>query len=178
MPDPIMSNTVNGPFMFVHEITGTYLLTDNYNDNIGQSIQTWNLDPVNTVKGQLGHLWYIEPVSSASDTCLIKSFENGRTLAAGIHAKDHPRLQEPKGTDKEQWIIRKVHGSEQVAHDADCYALIPKIYPDYALGLRHNVVSNDVYVLPTSMWGGPPSLSQYWKPVLQREQQKASGDIA
>jgi hypothetical protein len=34
-----------GPFMFVHEVTGTYLETDNYNDNIGEAVQTWNEDP-------------------------------------------------------------------------------------------------------------------------------------
>jgi hypothetical protein len=29
-----------GPFMFVHEVTGTYLEADNYNDNIGEAVQS------------------------------------------------------------------------------------------------------------------------------------------
>jgi hypothetical protein len=35
----------DGPYMFVHQVTGTYLETDGYNDNAGQAVQTWNLDP-------------------------------------------------------------------------------------------------------------------------------------
>jgi hypothetical protein len=45
-----------GPFMFIHEVTGTYLETDNYNDNINEAVQTWNLDPPMSTKGFLGIL--------------------------------------------------------------------------------------------------------------------------
>ena len=168
MPDPIMGSGINGPFMFIHEVTGTYLETDNYNDNVGQAVQTWNLDPVTTNKGQLGHLWYIESTDEA-EVCLIKSYENSRCLTAGSSAKDYPRLQEPDGSRKQEWIVRRVHGSDHYSQDADSYVLISREYPSHALGLLNNVDSNDVYVVPTSMWGGAASISQYWKPVLQSE---------
>ncbi|MCD7442498.1 hypothetical protein K4B79_30305 [Streptomyces lincolnensis] len=173
MPDIFASGGAGSPVMFVHEITGTYLETDNYNDNVGEAVQTWNHDPVMTQKGWLGHLWHIEPTGE-SEVCLLQSYENGRCLTAGATAKDYPRLQQPDGSRKQQWIVRKVHGSEQHAHDADCYALIPRQYPDYALGPQSNYVSNNVYVVPTPMWGGPPSLSQYWKAVLKGEGQQTT----
>jgi hypothetical protein len=52
--------------MFVHEVTGTYLETDNWNDNIGEAVQTWNEDPLKTAKGYLGHLWYMEATSNGA----------------------------------------------------------------------------------------------------------------
>jgi hypothetical protein len=157
-----------GPFMFVHEVTGTYLESDNYNDNVDQAVQTWNLDPVMTTKGWLGHLWYVEPADD--DTYLIRSFENNRCLAAGVNEKDFPRLKNPAGaSDLQRWYIRRVHGSDASPVDADSYAIIPKAYPGYALSTQSNIVSNNVYVVPTSMWEGPPSISQYWKLVPQRD---------
>ncbi|WAL97169.1 hypothetical protein [Streptomyces sp. Je 1-369] len=99
---------------------------------------------------------------------------------AGATAKDYPRLREPDGSLHQEWIIRRVHGSGQVAHDADSYALLPRVHPEYALGPQNNYVSNNVYVVPTSMWGGPPSISQYWKPVFRGEKRDlpTNGGIA
>ncbi|TYB57448.1 RICIN domain-containing protein [Nonomuraea sp. PA05] len=158
---------IQGPFMLVHEVTGTYLQTDNYNDDLEQAVQTWNLDPVMTIKGLLGHLWYIEPAGDG--TYVIKSFENNRCLAAGVNEKDNPRLKNPdSANERQKWFIRRVHGSDAVPNDADSYAIIPKVYPGYALSTQSNVLSNNVYVVPTSMWEGPPSISQYWKLVPHR----------
>ncbi|GAB3138037.1 hypothetical protein GCM10027290_04910 [Micromonospora sonneratiae] len=176
MPDIILSKSINGPFMLIHEVTGTYLEMDNYHDGVGQGIQTWNLDPTLTSKGYLGHLWYLEPVSE--DTCLIKSYENSRCLTAGVNAKAVPVLQNPDGSDKQKWVIRRVHGSDGLTDDADSYAILPKSYPGYALSVQNNLVANNVYVSPTSTWGGPPSISQYWKAVLQREVAQAGAGTA
>jgi hypothetical protein len=159
MPD-IRTDSINGPFMFIHEVTGTYVETDNYNDNVNEAIQTWNLNPLSTTKGQLGHLWYVEPNSDGS--YLIKSYENNRCLTASATAAgDFPRLQEKDGGIRQQWIFRRVH--DDIDSYADSYAIMPSAYPGYALAPLGNNPLNNVYVVPTPMWDAPPSLSQYWK---------------
>ncbi|GGO52915.1 hypothetical protein [Streptomyces lasiicapitis] len=174
MPDINLDKAVSGPYMFVHEVTGTYLETDNYGDAVEICVQTWNLDPTQKDKGWLGHLWYVESTSTPG-IARIKSYENGRCLTAGSDAKDYPRLKEPNDSRLQEWIIRRVHGSDTVAHDADSYALIPRAYDTHALAIRSNYVGNDAYVVPMSMWGGPPSLSQYWKAVHQGDVKAGGG---
>lgn len=165
MPE-ISAEEINGPFMFIHEITGTYLETDNYNDNVGQGVQTWNLDPLMTNKGLLGHLWYVEP---AADSYLIKSYENGRCLAASpARAGSLPVLENPDNGIRQKWDFVRVH--DDVSSYADSYAIVSQAYPDYALAPLGNSALNNVYVVPTRRWGAPPSLSQYWKVILPPEQ--------
>ncbi len=150
-----------GPFMFVHEVTGTYLETDNYNDNLDQAVQTWNLDPLKTDKGYLGHLWYVEATSNGG--YLIKSYENGRYLSASAAgASDYPRLKDhAEGDPKQRWNLR--HGL--YGDKSDDYAIIPELYPGYALSLQGNSGDNDRYVVPVRMWGDTPSLAHFWKRV-------------
>lgn len=150
-----------GPFMFVHEVTGTYLETDNYNDNIGEAVQTWNEDPLRKEKGALGHLWYLEATSNGA--YLITSYENGRCLtASAAKASDYPRLQQPAKDDpKQRWKLR--HGL--YGDKSDDYAIIPELYPGYALSLQGNSGDNNVYVVPVRMWGDTPALAHFWKRV-------------
>ncbi|MEV5594568.1 hypothetical protein [Streptomyces sp. NPDC052496] len=158
MPD-ISAQGINGPFMLIHEVTGTYLETDNYHDALGQGIQTWNLDPLLTNKGQLGHLWYIEPVGDG--THLIKSYENSHCLAASAaRAGGLPVLETPDKGVRQKWEFRKV--LDFPGHE-DSYAIVSKAYEDYALGLLGHAAQNNVYVVPTRMYDAPPSLSQTWK---------------
>lgn len=42
--------------------------------------------------------------------------------------------------------------------------VLPSVHP------LDNSALNNVYVVPTRMWGAPPSLSQYWKVILPPEQ--------
>ncbi|MFF4569032.1 RICIN domain-containing protein [Streptomyces sp. NPDC001410] len=98
----ITPKKTGGPFMFIHEVTGTYIETDNYNDNVNEAIQTWNLSPLMTAKGYPGHLWYLKPFDGGA--YLIKTFENGRCLtASATSATDFPRLQEKDGGIRQQW---------------------------------------------------------------------------
>lgn len=160
MPD-ITAQSTNGPFMLIHEVTGTYMETDNYHDGLGQGIQTWNLDPLMTNKGQLGHLWYIEPIG---DSYLIKSFENGRCLAASAaRAGALPVLETPDKGIRQKWSFRLVH--DDISSYEDTYAIISMAYPDYALAPLGNGALNNVYIVPTRMYDAPPSLSQYWKVI-------------
>ncbi|MFI0975592.1 RICIN domain-containing protein [Streptomyces sp. NPDC021093] len=178
MPSIFVNSTSTGPYMFIHEVTGTYLETDNYNDDIGQAVQIWNLDPVQKDKGLLGHLWHIE-AASESGYFLIKSHENGHSLTAGSSASDYPRLQKADNSEKQQWKLLRVHGSDSIGQDADSYALIPRAYPGHALAPQGQRQFNDVYVVPTSMWGTAPSFSQYWKVVRKSEKtESAAGGTA
>jgi hypothetical protein len=92
--------------MFVHEVTGTYLETDN--DNIDEAVQTWNVDSLQTAKGWLGHLWSLEATSNGA--YLIMSYENDRYLtASAAKASDFTRLQDyAKDDPKQRWNLR--HG--------------------------------------------------------------------
>jgi hypothetical protein len=146
----------DGPYMLVHQVTGTYLETDNYNDNVGEAVQTWNLDPLQTTKGFLGHKWLLH--KNPDESFLIKSFENQRCLtASATSASDYPRLQDSDdGNARQHWLF------ERVSDDPDTYAIIPKLYPGYALGIQSNVVGNDAYVVPTRTWG-KPTFFHYWR---------------
>jgi len=140
-------------YLFVHEVTGTYLETDNYNDNIGEAVQTWNLDPLPTSTGTLGHKW---TVAASGDTFTIASFEHGRCLtASATSAADFPRLQTCDGGSRQNWIFRRYGAT-------DDYVIIPSSYQDYALGIRGHTPTNDQYVVPTRMYAAP-TWSQYWR---------------
>jgi hypothetical protein len=161
----ITPRKTGGPFMFIHEVTGTYIETDNYNDNVNEAIQTWNLSPPMTAKGYLGHLWYLEPFDGGA--YLIKTFENERCLtASATSATDFPRLQEKDGGIRQQWDLRLVH--DDINSYEDTYAIIPRAYPGHALAPLGNSALNNVYVVPTPMWDAPPSVSQYWKVIDKR----------
>jgi Ricin-type beta-trefoil lectin domain-like len=147
--------------MFIHEVTGTYLETDNYNDNANEAVQTWNFDPPKTDKGYLGHLWYVEEISH--DAYVIKSYENGRCLtASAASAGDYPRLQNyAKNDPKQRWNLRRgLYGDT-----SDDYAIIPELYPNYALAIQGDYPRNNAYVVPVRMWGDIPSLTHFWKRV-------------
>ncbi|MEV8632896.1 hypothetical protein AB0395_14685 [Streptosporangium sp. NPDC051023] len=149
--------------MLVHQVTGTYLETDNYNDNPNEAVQTWNGDPLQTAKGLLGHLWYLEPTQILGNTYLIKSYENKRCLTAGVTAQDYPRLQAPDGSSKQVWyLLRPVVG-------ADHFAIVPQIYPNYALAPQGSNELNNVYVVPVRQWGDTLSLAQLWRAVTPPE---------
>ncbi|WP_344929065.1 hypothetical protein [Streptosporangium carneum] len=145
--------------MLVHQGTGTYLETDNYNDNVNEAVQTWNGDPLQTAKGYLGHLWYLEPIQLIGNTYLIKSYENKRCLTAGTTAQDYPRLQVPDGTPRQVWqLLRPSVG-------ADEFAIVPQVYSNYALAPQGSNELNNVYVVPIRQWGGSLSRAQLWKAV-------------
>ncbi|MBB4914616.1 hypothetical protein [Streptosporangium saharense] len=149
--------------MLIHQVTGTYLETDNYHDNVNEAVQTWNGDPLQTAKGLLGHLWYLEPVHVLGNTYLIKSYDNKRSLTAGATAQDYPRLQVPDGSPKQVWqLLRPAAGSEQ-------FTIVPQVYPDYALAPQGSNELNNVYVVPVRQWGGVPSLAHLWRAVTPPE---------
>jgi hypothetical protein len=52
-------------------------------------------------------------------------------------------------------------GRDTFGRETD-FAILPKAYPGYAMGLNGHGQLNDVFVLPQRMWGGIPTLSQAW----------------
>jgi hypothetical protein len=87
---------------------------------------------------------------------LITSFGNGRYLSTSTaKASDFTRLQDyAKDDPKQRWNLR--HGL--YGDTSDDYAIIPELYPGYALSLLGNSALNNVYVVPVRMWGDSPSL--------------------
>ena len=151
---------IDGPYMLVHEVTGTYLETDGYNDNVNEAVQTWNLDPPQTTPGLRGHKWYL--TAGSPGMYHIESFDNRRCLtASAAGASDYPRLQNCDDDARQDWIIRRVFPDQSI------YTISPRSHPGYALGIQGNHQLNDRYVVPTPTWGGNPSYSQHWQLVLK-----------
>jgi hypothetical protein len=141
--------TLEKSSMFIHEVTGTYLQVRGYVDNIGVDIRTWNQDP--PIRG-------FEWVISATDDhyCLLKSSENKRCVTIGGSASDNPRVQACTNTFIQQWHFVAIKGRP------DTFAIIPRNFPDHALGIQNNVSGNGISIVPTRMWGAP-NIFQYWR---------------
>jgi hypothetical protein len=106
-------------------------------------------------KGFLGHKWLLH--KNPDESFLIKSFENQRCLtASATNASDYPRLQNCDGNPTQDWLFQRA------SDDPDTYAIIPKLYPGYALGIQYNVLSNNAYVVPIPTWGRP-TFFHYWR---------------
>lgn len=148
------------PVMLVHEVTGTYLEVDDYNDNIGAAVKVWNLDPPRDTPGQRGHIWTL--TGKPDGYYLIKTIDNGRCLAAsGTSAGDYPRLRNCDGSYFQDWGFRPAGGNN------NDYVVAPRIYPNHALAIRNNDQVNDRFVVPTRVWGYP-TLSEFWQVTQAR----------
>ncbi|MDL4818540.1 RICIN domain-containing protein [Actinomadura opuntiae] len=144
----------DGVKIAVHEVTGTYLFMDNWYDYLNDDVQTWNEDPLPT-GDKAGHRWYFAP--EGGDIYRIESGVHRYCLTAGTTAGAHPVLQERSKSvaPRQRWHLRSVLGSSD-------FAIIPQLYPDYALGIEGNYQANNQYVKPIRMWAGEPTLSQAW----------------
>jgi len=150
-----MTDLLAVPSMLIHEVTGTYLEMDNYVDNVGEAVQIWNLDPPKDAENLQGHKWLV--VAKEDGYYLIKSFDHKRCLAASaVSAGDYPRIQECDGSEFQDWLFVGVE------NHPGTYAIIPRRYPEYALGIQNNIDANDRYVVPTRMWG-KPTLFHCWR---------------
>lgn len=137
------------PSMFIHEVTGTYLVTDGYSENINIPVQVYNSEsPLG------GHKWSV--YATDDNFCLIKSSQHGRCLTVGAHHTDYPRLQRPENTFPQQWRF------DPISVRPNTFAIIPRNYPDHALGIQGNNDLNDTFVVLTRMWG-KPNMFQWWR---------------
>jgi len=157
---------VSGTWMFIHQVTGTYLQAYGYNPLVNYHVHTWHQDPPNTTAGNQGHLWVL--VKQTDETYLIQTYEKdvpnkenlylqapdkpGHTVAA------HVELQRRSETELQSWVLVPVSG------DPDTYAIQPKAYPEYALGLLENHCRSGtgIHVIAQRTWG-KPTFHHYWR---------------
>ncbi|MFB8790825.1 MAG: hypothetical protein U7123_18720 [Potamolinea sp.] len=162
---PVRPEDVSGTWMLIHQVTGTYLLTDNYVSRVGEAVQNWNEDPLKTTAGYQGYLWVL--VKQTDGTYLIRSWQKSSLnqelyLQASANTNKnmsdaYPRLQLRNTTSEFQsWVLVPVSG------DPDTYAIQPKSFPDHALGLLSNHSTNNVYVVGNRTWGRP-TFHHYWR---------------
>ncbi|SEF66941.1 hypothetical protein SAMN04489712_101766 [Thermomonospora echinospora] len=146
-----------GVKMIVHDVTGGYMFTDNYNDNVGEAIQIWNEDALRTDPSVAGHRWYI--VADEGGTYRIESGHRRRALTASTTPNDHPRLRERSTSLQvlQRWHIIPSQGI------GSSYLIVPAMFPDYALGPHFGIQTGDVYIKPTRMWLGEPAIGHIWQ---------------
>jgi hypothetical protein len=153
---------VSGTWMLIHQVTGTYLQAIGYNPDVNDYVHTWNLDPPNTKAGYQGHLWAL--VKQTDGTyhiqCFEKDFAYKEQLYLQAPAKPgndgYPRLQRRSQTELQTWVLVPVSG------DPDTYAIQPKSFPEYALGLHTNNCQNSISVVANRTWG-KPTFHHYWR---------------
>ncbi|MFN6518336.1 MAG: hypothetical protein RMY29_028145 [Nostoc sp. CreGUA01] len=153
---------VSGNWMLIHQVTGTYFQAIGYNPDVNDYIHTWNQDPPNTNAGYQGHLWVL--VKQTDGTYQIQSFEKDFTFKERLFlqapakpgADGYPRLQRGSQSDLQSWVLVPVSG------DPDTYAIQPKSFPEYALGLYTNNCQNAISVVAHRTWG-KPTFHQYWR---------------
>jgi hypothetical protein len=158
MPRP---DDVSGNWMLIHQVTNTYLIMHGYAAAINIGVHIWNEDPPRTTVGQQGHLWVL--VKQGDKTYRIRTFEKNAAQeelyleapnkpgAAGL-----PTLKRLSETELQYWEL------VPVSSDPDTYAIQPKSFPEYALGLADNFCKNYVNVVAHRTWG-KPTLHNYWR---------------
>ncbi|WP_244141974.1 hypothetical protein [aff. Roholtiella sp. LEGE 12411] len=153
---------VSGTWMLIHQVTGTYFQAIGYNPDVNDYIHTWSLDPPNTNAGYQGHLWNL--VKQTDGTYLIQSFEKDFTYKEQLYLQapakpgddGYPRLQRKSASDLQTWVLVPVSG------DPDTYAIQPKSFPEYALGLVGHNCQNSIGVVAHRTWG-KPTFHHYWR---------------
>lgn len=153
---------VSGTWMLIHQVTGTYFQAIGYNPDVNDYVHSWNQDPPNTTAGYQGHLWQL--VKQTDGTYLIRSFEKDFLYKEQLYlqapakpgADGYPRLQRRSQTELQTWVLVPVSG------DPDTYAIQPKSFPEYALGLYTNNCQNAISVVAHRTWG-KPTFHQYWR---------------
>ncbi|MEC4816013.1 MAG: hypothetical protein SAK29_22490 [Scytonema sp. PMC 1069.18] len=159
MPRP---DDVSGTWMLIHHVTGGYLQAIGYNPDVNDYVHIWNLDPPNPNAGYKGHLWVL--VKQTDETYLIQTFDKDFTFKEYLYlqapakpgADGYPRLQRRAQTDLQSWVL------VPVSSDPDTYALQPKSFPEYTLGLFNNNCVNGVSVIAHRAWG-KPTFHHYWR---------------
>ena len=155
--------------------------TDNYTCTVNEAVQTWNEDPPNNNQGMQGHLWDL--VKQDDGTYLISSTQENPSLkeklflqASANTPKEfnaaYPRLQrrDNSNRDLQSWVLLPIYSeiSDYANHPRifpgyfDTFAIQPKLFPDYALGIQNNGATNHTYVIANRTYGAP-TFSHYWR---------------
>ncbi|MGH3913831.1 MAG: hypothetical protein ACRDTC_10545 [Pseudonocardiaceae bacterium] len=158
----------SGTWMMVHQIMGIYLITDDQRATVNYDIQVWDADP--PPPGTLGHLWvftnqadgtYLIATAMENPTLKRELYLEAATNTVGSGGVGQPRTKDrrpsnDKDIDLQSWNLIPVSG------DPDTYAISPKRFPDYALGIRYANLVRDERVTTIRTWGRP-TFHQYWR---------------
>jgi len=163
MPRP---DDVSGTWMLIHQVSGAYLVADNYVSVVNNRVQLWYLNPPVTTAGSKGHLWVA--IKQTDGTYLIQTSEKQSGGPAPLYlqaptnpvADGCPKLQQRnKSSSLQSWVL------VPVSSDPDTYAIQAKDFPDYALG-TFNYTSyaggDGPYVTINRTWG-KPTFHHYWR---------------
>lgn len=151
--------------MLIHLVTGTYLETDNYACALNEAVQTWHEDPPRNNAGQQGHLWELIPETDG--IYRIRSSQKNLTYGEKMYLEAsaktptewnvaYPRLQRRSDSDLQLWRLTPIE------KESDTYAIQPKIFGDYALGIQDNHCTTHKYVIANRTWGRP-TFHHYWR---------------
>ncbi len=159
MPRP---DDVSGNWMLIHQVTGIYLIVEGYNPLVTRAVHVWQQDPPIITAGNKGHLWVL--VKQTDGTYHIKSWEKDLTFKEQLYLQapnklgpaDFPRLQRGSNNELQSWEL------VPVSSDPNTYAIRPKSFPDYALGLVDSYCINHRFVVAHRTWG-EPSFHHYWR---------------
>jgi hypothetical protein len=161
MPHP---EDASGNWMLIHQVTGIYMLTYYYDAVVNQFIHIWDLDPPRNTPGNQGHLWTL--VKQTDGTYLISTWQKNSSLNEELYLQasantdtttdDRPRVQRRSDSELQSWVLIPVSG------DPDTYAIQPKAFPDYALGLEKSDCKNFTPIVTSRTWGRP-TFHHYWR---------------
>ncbi|MGB3509294.1 MAG: hypothetical protein WBA93_08640 [Microcoleaceae cyanobacterium] len=160
MPHP---EDASGNWMLIHQVTSSYMIAYGYQATVNQITNIWRQDPVVNTTGNQGHLWTL--VKQADGTYLIRTWQQNAGLkeelyleaAANTNRQDqYPRMQRRSNSDLQSWVLIPVSG------DPNTYAIQPKAFPDYALGLLENFCKDGAHIVTGRTWG-KPTFHQYWR---------------
>ena len=162
MPRP---DDVSATWMLIHQVSGAYLIADNYAPVVNNLVHLWYQNPPVTTPGNKGHLWVL--IKQTDGTYLIQTSEKQLGGPAQLYlqappnpvADGYPRLQlRNNSSSLQSWVL------VPVSNDPDTYAIQAKDFPDYALGTINYLSYNaaETFVTINRTWG-KPTFHHYWR---------------
>ena len=162
MPRP---DDVSDTWMLIHQVSGAYLIADNYVSVVNNLVHLWYQNPPVTTAGNKGHLWVL--IKQTDGTYLIQTSEKQVGGQAQLYlqaptnpvADGYPRLQlRNNSSSLQSWVL------VPVSSDPDTYAIQAKDFPEYALGTINYLSYNaaETFVTINRTWG-KPTFHHYWR---------------
>jgi hypothetical protein len=160
MPHP---EDASGNWMLIHQVTGIYMISAGYQATVNYHTHIWRQDPLVNTTGNQGHLWTL--VKQTDGTYLIQTWQQNAGLREQLYLQasadtnrqdQYPRMQRRSNSELQSWVLIPVSG------DPDTYAIQPKAFPNYALGLLENFCKDGAHVVTSRTWGRP-TFHQYWR---------------
>ncbi|MGH2414775.1 MAG: RICIN domain-containing protein, partial [Microcystaceae cyanobacterium] len=168
MPRP---DDVSDTYMLIHHVTAACLTSYGYKNAVSNYVVIWHSDPPYTAINK-AHLWVL--VKQTDNTYLIHTYdkEYGGTEVLYLQAPNDPRnnslnltvppgnnyitLQKRSQTELQSWVL------VPVSSDPNTYAIRPKSFPQYAIGLNNNSLVMNTGIVSSRTWG-EPTFNHYFR---------------